>query len=94
MIGRGLLRLLSCLSIEFGTQAKRSRTEDPKYCQKHRYVQHPLENCWTFTNLLETEYRAGRIPIKKAAQKEKTTWNSVGIHKDSVGDIAHYTAIW
>nr|GEX42701.1 hypothetical protein [Tanacetum cinerariifolium] len=33
------------------------------------------------------------IPIKKAAQKEKTTWNSVGIHKDSVKDIAHYTAI-
>ncbi|KAL8214611.1 hypothetical protein R6Q57_004060 [Mikania cordata] len=29
------------------------------------------------------EYRAGRTPIKKAAQKEKTTWNSVGIHKDS-----------
>nr|GEW38238.1 cytochrome c oxidase subunit 3, mitochondrial [Tanacetum cinerariifolium] len=38
------------------------------------------------------QYHAGRIPIKKAAQKEKTTWNSVGIHKDSVKDIAHYTA--
>nr|GEV25547.1 hypothetical protein [Tanacetum cinerariifolium] len=37
--------------------------------------------------------RHPRIPIKKAAQKEKTTWNSVGIHKDSVGDIAHYTTI-
>lgn len=43
------------------------RKDDPNYCPYHRYVDHPLEDCWVFQNWMQREYEAGRLALGEDA---------------------------
>lgn len=43
------------------------RKDDPNYCPYHRYVHHPLEDCWVFQNGMQREYEAGRLALGEDA---------------------------
>lgn len=39
------------------------KTDDPSYCPYHRCLGHTIENCITFQDLLERQYKMGKMEI-------------------------------
>ena len=47
------------------------KTDHPRYCKYHRFISHPIEDCYVFKNWLEDSYQKGDIKIAKGYLQDK-----------------------
>ena len=48
---------------------KVSKTNDPKHCDYHKIVGHPIRDCYVFKDIIEDMIRRGEIEIEGAPSK-------------------------
>ena len=48
-----------------------NKTDHPRYCKYHRFISHPIEECYVFKNWLENAYQKREINISKSYLQEK-----------------------
>ena len=48
-----------------------NKIDHPKYCKYHRFISHPIEDCYVFKNWLENAYQKGKINITKNYLQDK-----------------------
>jgi len=49
---------------------KVSKTNDPKHCDYHKIVGHPIRDCYVFKDIIEDMIRRGEIEIEGAHPKD------------------------